>query len=314
MTKEKVNTPYDDVFRTLLVKCPTLVISLVNEVFHERYELHENVSVFHNEFFVGNRHQKKRITDSHIGIRNKRYHAECQSSTDGTITVRIFEYDAQIAAENAHTQEDETTFTFPYSALLYLRCPANTPRTMRITYKVPNGCISYEIPILKVPEYTADEILKKELYFLIPFHIFAYEKELEKINVYPEKLEDLLQVYGRFAGVLQQKVTEGRLIEYERQMIRDMTVKVADSLAVKWSNVKKRVEDIMGGEILELEADKILNRGIDIGRTEGISIGKTEGIVSSMISLVRDGLLDLAEGAKRANMTQEEFEQRVKGE
>ena len=31
-----------------------------------------------------------------------------------------------------------------------------------------------------------------------------------------------------------------------------------------------------------------------------------------MISLVRDGLLDLAEGAKRANMTQEEFEQRVK--
>ena len=102
-------------------------------------------------------------------------------------------------------------------------------------------------------------------------------------------------------------------------MIRDMTVKVADSLAVKWSNVKKGVEDIMGGEILELEADKILNRGIDIGRTEGISIGKTEGIsigraegiVSSMISLVRDGLLDLAEGAKRANLTQEEFAQRL---
>ena len=41
-------------------------------------------------------------------------------------------------------------------------------------------------------------------------------------------------------------------------MIRDMTVKVADSLAVKWSNVKKGVENIMG-EILELEADKMLN-------------------------------------------------------
>ena len=75
----------------------------------------------------------------------------------------------------------------------------------------------------------------------------------------------------------------------------------------------------MGGEILELEADKILNRGIDIGRTEGrtegisegLSIGRTEGIINSMISLVRDGLLDLAEGAKRANMTQEEFERRV---
>ena len=195
--------------------------------------------MFHNEFFVGNRQQKKRITDSHIGIGDKRYHAECQSSTDGTITVRIFEYDAQIAAENAQTEKDETTFTFPYSALLYLRCPANIPRVMRVTYKVPNGCISYEIPILKVPEYTADEILEKELFFLIPFHIFAYEKELEKINDSPERMKDLLEVYKRLAEVLQQKVTEGRLTEYERKMIRDMTVKVADSLAVKWSNVKK---------------------------------------------------------------------------
>ena len=315
MTKENINTPYDDAFRTLMVKCPTLVIPLVNEAFHERYELREKVSVFHNEFFIGNRHQRERITDSHIGIGDKRYHAECQSSTDGTITVRIFEYDAQIAAENAQTKKDETIFTFPYSALLYLRCPINTPRTMRVTYKVPNGGISYEIPILKVPEYTADEILEKKLYFLIPFHIFAYEKELEKINDNAGKLENLLQVYKRFAEVLQQRVQEGRLIEYERQVIRDMTVKVANSLTAKWPNVKKGVEDIMGGEILELEVDKILNRGIDIGRTEGmsegLSIGRTEGIVEGMITLVRDGLLDLAEGAKRANMTQEEFAQKV---
>ena len=55
MTKENVNTPYDDAFRTLLVKCPTLVIPLINEVFHEKYELREKVNVFHNEFFVGNR-------------------------------------------------------------------------------------------------------------------------------------------------------------------------------------------------------------------------------------------------------------------
>lgn len=31
----------------------------------------------------------------------------------------------------------------------------------------------------------------------------------------------------------------------------------------------KGVETIMGGEILEPEVDKILNRGIDIGKEEG---------------------------------------------
>ena len=56
----------------------------------------------------------------------------------------------------------------------------------------------------------------------------------------------------------------------------------------------------MGGAILELEVDKILNRG------------KEEGIILTLTALVRDGILDLAEEAKRANMTQEEFERRVK--
>lgn len=64
----------------------------------------------------------------------------------------------------------------------------------------------------------------------------------------------------------------------------------------------------MGGEILELEVDKILNRGIDIGRTEGL----VDGMISTLTTLVRDGLLDLAEGARRANMTQEEFARKIK--
>lgn len=47
MTKENTNTPYDDAFRTLLVKCPTLAIPLVNEVFQEKYELWDKADVFH---------------------------------------------------------------------------------------------------------------------------------------------------------------------------------------------------------------------------------------------------------------------------
>ena len=210
--------------------------------------------------------------------------------------MRIFEYDAQIAAENAQTEEGKAVFTFPNSILLYLRCSADTSGSLQVTLRAPNGYVSYEIPILKVPEYTADEILEKELYFLIPFHIFAHEKKLESMNRNLKKLEDFLHIYKRFAEVLQQKVKEGRLTEYERQVIRDMTVKVADGLAAKWPNVKKGVEDIMGGAILELEVDKIVDKAV----------------LDTMISLVRDGLLDLAEGAKRANMTLKEFEQRVK--
>lgn len=296
MKNESIGTPYDDAFRTLLVKCPTLVIPLINEAFHEQYELQENVSVFHNEFYMGNREQQKRITDSHLGIRDQRYHVECQSSADGTIMVRVFEYDAQIAAETAAAEKGRMTFRFPYSTLLYLRCSVDTPKSMQVVFQVLNSSISYEIPILKVPEYTVDQILGRKLYFLIPFHIFVYEKKLEYINDDPYELKALLQIYEKFSKTLQQKVEEGRMTEYERQVIRDMTVKVVSSLAIKWINIKEGVEATMGGEILELEVDKILDRG------------KAEGRVNSLIELFRDGLLDIAEAAKRANMTQEEFQ------
>lgn len=299
MNVKSVNTPYDDAFRTLLVKCPTIVIPLVNEVFHENYELRENVKIFHNEFYVGTKEQRERITDSHLGIRNERYHVECQSSMDGTMTVRVFEYDAQIAVETAKVGKGKTAFRFPYSALLYLRCSVDTPQSMQVVVQVSDNYTSYEMPILKVPEYTVDQILERELYFLIPFHIFAFEKKLEHINITPHELEGLLQIYTRFSKTLQQKVKEGRLTEYERQVIRDMTVKVVNSIARKWANIKKGVGAIMGGEILELEVDKILNRG------------KAEGLLEGMLALVRDGLLDIAEAAKRTNMTQEEFQRKI---
>lgn len=32
-----VNTPYDDVFRTLLTDCTALIIPVVNELFHTSY-------------------------------------------------------------------------------------------------------------------------------------------------------------------------------------------------------------------------------------------------------------------------------------
>ncbi|MBR2175485.1 MAG: hypothetical protein IJ861_00885, partial [Clostridia bacterium] len=50
--------------------------------------------------------------------------------------------------------------------------------------------------------------------------------------------------------------------------------------------------------------DKIQQEGITIGKAEG----RKEGILMTLVELVKDGILTLAEAAKRANMTVEEFE------
>ena len=43
-------------------------------------------------------------------------------------------------------------------------------------------------------------------------------------------------------------------------------------------------------------------------RFEGIEIGRKEGILQNLISLVQDGILTVSEAAKRAGMSEEEFE------
>ena len=52
-------------------------------------------------------------------------------------------------------------------------------------------------------------------------------------------------------------------------------------------------------------------RGIKKGREEGRAEGKVEGVLETLISLVKDGILSVAEAAKRSDMTVLEFEARA---
>ena len=48
-------------------------------------------------------------------------------------------------------------------------------------------------------------------------------------------------------------------------------------------------------------------RGIEEGRARGIEEGRAEGVLSSLVSLVKDGLISVSEAAKRADMSEEDF-------
>lgn len=51
-----------------------------------------------------------------------------------------------------------------------------------------------------------------------------------------------------------------------------MSNKVLEHIAVKYDSVKKGVQSVMGGKILEYEAKTIMNRGREEGREEGITV------------------------------------------
>ena len=278
-------TAYDDSFRTMLNDCKELIIPVVNEAFDESYTGKEDIIFGINEHFLtqddGN--EQKRITDSSFVIvrengEQKRYHLECESELDGSILLRIFEYDAQIALDEGKVDRGTLTVSFPHSAVMALRHKSNTPDTMQIRVVTPGGETSYTVPIVKVQQYSLADIFEKRLLFFLPFYIFSHENDLPEYAKDEAKLELLKDEYRRIRTQLNELQKAGEINEFMKGAICAMTNHVLALIAEKYQNVREGVEQIMGGKILEYEAKTIRNEGIRIGRDEGISIGRNEGI------------------------------------
>lgn len=151
---------YDGAFRTILNDCRKLIIPVINEIFGETYTGEEEIQFFPNEHFIDQKDEadKERITDTNFtifGKIQKKYHIECESSyPDGRISIRLFEYDAQIALDEGEVTEETLTVTFPNTAVLYLRTYKKTPDKMKYVIVTPGGTVQYDVPIMKVQKYS----------------------------------------------------------------------------------------------------------------------------------------------------------------
>ena len=268
------NTPYDDVFRTLLADCGRLIIPLINLAFHEHYDQDSEIEQEQNEYFLNRQDgkQEERITDSCFrikGIPGKRYHIECQSTADNSIAVRMFEYDSQIALMHHRIENGVLTVTFPESAVLYLRHNSTTPDQLTVRILTKGGEFSYQIPTIKVQNFSLDDILEGQMLFLIPFYIFRYEKQFSEIELHDDKMKVLIQDYRRIQQYLTHQCESEAIDTYTKTTLTEMTRKVVENLAAKNPAIQKGVVSVMGGKILDYEAKRIKQSGIEEGREEG---------------------------------------------
>ena len=128
-------------------------------------------------------------------------------------------------------------------------------------------------------DYGLEEIFEKRLLFLLPYYFLRYQLELLERDV-DARLE-LRHTYQEIFQRLSLLEQGGEITEFTRQSLKAMIDKVAMFRAGKYAGVKKEVEEIMGGQILNYEAKDIRNSGIregkKLGIAEGISIGKEAG-------------------------------------
>ncbi len=305
---------YDGAFRTILNDCRKLVIPVINEIFGECYTGDEKIEFFPNEHFIDQQDEadNKRVTDTNFritGTETKKYHLECESSyPDGKITIRLFEYDSQIALDESEITEETLTVTFPNTAVLYLRTRKKTTDKMKYVIVTPGGTIQYDIPVMKVQSYSLDDIFEKQLLMLIPFYIFSHEDSFADYNGSSHRLTELQNEYKKILDRLNNLEEQGIIGAFDKRTIIELSSDVIKEITQKYENVQKGVGGIMGGVLIETEARVILNQGISQGKILGIDEAKKK----TAVRMLKKGKLSVEEVAEYSELAISEVKQLAK--
>jgi len=147
---------------------------------------------------------------------------------------------------------------------------------VKVILEVSQGhTVSYLIPALKLQDYSMEDMLKKQLFIMLPFLFFNYEKLLGN-TADPNNYRMIEELYGVVIKNLREMTEQNVITAYEADTLFEALKVVVEALGER-HNAKKEVQTIMGGNVLEFRADRYYNAGKKEGREEGRAEGRAEG-------------------------------------
>ena len=159
--------------------------------------------------------------------------------------------------------------------------------------KVPNICIVY----------------------VCNFDIFGLNKSLYVIKRIIDKTE--VELDNGLQEIYISPVNDGSLIAelmrvFTESDVYNLKFPVTSEMKLRFNRETKgeKMTEALRGvyEALREEVDReSMKAAMREGMEKGIEEGRAEGVLSSLVSLVKDGLISVSEAAKRADMSEEDF-------
>ena len=279
-----MTTIYDDVFKTMISGPKYPLLKLINEIFHTDYTGKEKIQYYDKEFIYPDfqNNFEKRLSDSSFSIEkdgiSKHYHIECQTNADDAILIRIFEYDIQIAFRHHKMKDHELSVVFPESAVLFLRNPKEDAKQLKISFTIDGQQVTHCIKVIRISDYNLNDIIEKQLYFLIPFYIFNYDHDLRKIDKDKEKITQITHDFTVLIDHLNEKMESGDLDSFSYYTIVEMMRDVVESYTKRYNNIRREVKQLMNGKIIEYQARTDYMEGLREGHKNGLEEGHKNGL------------------------------------
>lgn len=122
--------------------------------------------------------------------------------------VRLFEYDTQIVLDQGEVPREVFTVKFPNTEVLYLRyAKTKTPDAYRYMIRTPGGNMKYDVPLLKIHQYTLDE---------------GWLSDFDRTTLFETAKEVIDEIAKKYGKVVKEmgKVMGGALLETNARRIR----------------------------------------------------------------------------------------------
>lgn len=238
---------------------PEQLFPLIKEVHGKDYPRETDIHPLATEFSV-ERSDTKEITsiraDITVVVAEKDiYHFECEIKNDGTMVIRMFEYDVHIALSYMQEKEGKMVLKFPYSAVLYLQDNGNVPNELKCQIVFQDGgTYEYKVPAIKIQTYSLEEIKEKHLCVLIPFLPLRFRNRISSKRNKLKK-EELTSFYEQIILLLEEEVEAGYLSDANRNTIISLLSKSLVRVFYRNEELLKEVVKLTE-PILELEFEK----------------------------------------------------------
>jgi hypothetical protein len=140
------------------------------------------------------------------------YHFECEVNLDNEMIIRMIEYDFHTALTHNLSLDDNQNFQlkFPQSVIMY---PGTSPMpdSQKCTITFPDGfAYTYTVPIVKIQQYSLEDIEAKNLLVFIPFTLLRFAPQVTNHHdsLSEKELTDFVQ---QIIVMLSNEVNQGRL-------------------------------------------------------------------------------------------------------
>ena len=257
------NTIFDDVFRTIAEKMPTLFIAAVNYIFGTDYPYTEEIVQLRNEHHV---FDEIHVTDCYFMIRNRHFHIECQNMNDKTMGRRIMGYKLENAYDAAASVslKDNVVLTetkLSSSCVIFLQCTKSTPKQFITVIKNEHGDeIRQNERCIRLVDIDLQKMLEEDLLILLPFYILKYKNGFNSRR--KERQEAALSSWQQDCTVIRRTLQNNKkmdLLGVSYVDMIDLIVKIADYV-INASNAgmefKERIKT-MQGKVLTLPSEII---------------------------------------------------------